>query len=287
MKALLLHLSAMVVIAIIIVFSIFYVYLPSITHHNEEITVPDLRGMTVGEADKVLRNAGLNYLLFDTISLDEDKYEPWAIVNQFPKPGSTVKPGRSLRLTLQNDKRPMVNLPNVIDGSINNAQTVLKAKRLELGEITYVDSAGRAVVLKMIVNGEELTKDDFANEQTPIRVQTGTRVDLIVANGLDDQELPYMIKVEGLSLEQAKVQLIGWGLLVGRVEEKPAFAPKGIVIYQNPEPDAQKVRAGQMVRLIVSAGPDGLPDSVKQRRNRPQMPTPAEDLPEAEADSLR
>jgi len=261
MKALLLNLLAMLVLAVIIIMIVFNFYLPSLTNHGEEVTVPNLEGKAEPEVKKILSDLGIYYEFVDTVNLDNEQYDPWTVIAQFPTANSTVKPNRTLRLTLQSDTRPKVPLPNLIDRSVNAAQNQLRAKRLVLGEVTYINAAGSRAVLKMAINGKEYTKADFEQakaQKEPIKVQTGTVVDLFVANGLYNQELPTMVNVMGMTVEEAEVNIIGWGLLLGKVIKRPSLKPEGTIVGQVPGVNAENLRTGQLVTLYVSSGSEGL-----------------------------
>jgi beta-lactam-binding protein with PASTA domain len=273
MRSLLLNLLAMVLLAAIIIMIVFNFYLPSITNHGEEITVPDLEGKSVTEVTKILRDLDMFFEVVDTIDMDKEKYAPWAVVAQFPSASSTVKPNRTLRLTVQSDTRPQVPLPNLIHQSINAAQNQLRAKRLVLGEVTYVNALGSRSVLKMAVDGEEYEKEAFENGK--ILVQTGTVVDLFVADGLGQQTLPTMVNVLGMTQEEAEINIIGWGLLLGKVIKRPSFKPEGTVIGQLPKVDEEDLRAGQLVTLYISSGSEGLDSLQVDSVHVPPMDTTA------------
>ena len=257
MKILILNLAAMALLLVIIVLAVFYIYLPSVSNHGEEVSVPNLAGKSVIEVEKLLRETNIKFEVIDTIDFNKEKFAPWSVVNQFPAAHSTVKPNRTLRISLQSDKRPLVTLPNVF-GSISSAQTQLKARRLVLGDIEYVEADGRAAVLKVIIDDIEYTEEDFKKEK--IKIQTGTVVNLIVANGLDDQNIPNMVDVSnrGLTLDEAEVIIIGNGLLMGKIIETPSRQPTGTIVGQRPRSRATDVRTGQLVTLFVSSGIQGL-----------------------------
>ena len=99
-------------------------------------------------------------------------------------------------------------MPKIINGSVKNAQLILKSYDLKLGEITYVPDMARNAVLKMFIEGDSVNENDL--------VLKGSIVDLEVGNGLGNQifETPDLIN---LDLEEARFTIIGSGLRLGNI----------------------------------------------------------------------
>ncbi len=258
-KDLILHLIIMGVVGIGLILFFFFVYLPASTNHGETITVPDLEGATIEELDDYLVKRNLRYEITEDSGYSAN-YAPLAVLKQFPLANSQVKENRKVYVTLNAKSPPLVRMPRLIDGSVKNAQLVLRTYDLLLGDITYVPDIAANAVLEQFYKGSAITEGEY--------VPKGAKIDLEVGDGLGNQifESPFLI---GQNLEDAQFAIIGSGLKVGdvyyqkdgkaelevededgniTVEEKDIAA--GSVFKQRPTAGT-KVKLGQSIDLWV------------------------------------
>ncbi|MEM8893988.1 MAG: PASTA domain-containing protein [Bacteroidota bacterium] len=258
-KDLIIHLLLMVAIGSGLILFFFFVYLPSSTNHGETITVPDLKGVTIEELDDYLTKRNLRFEVTEDSGYSAN-YAPFAVLKQFPLANSKVKENRKVYVTLNAQSPPLVRMPRLIDGSVKNAQLVLRTYDLLLGDITYVPDIAANAVLEQFYKGKAVTEGEY--------VPKGAKIDLEVGDGLGNQifESPFLI---GQNLEDAQFAIIGSGLKVGdiyyeidgkaqleiedddgniRIEEKEIAA--GSVFKQRPEAGT-KVKLGQAIDLWV------------------------------------
>ena len=191
----------------LIIFFLFYIYFPIKTNHGDTITVPNLIGMELKDIDEFLSNRDLRYEILDDSSYSSE-YPPYSILQQNPSENEKVKENRKIYLTLNSSIPPKIKMPKIINGSVKNAQLILKSYDLKLGEITYVPDMARNAVLKMFIEGDSVSENDL--------VLKGSIVDLEVGNGLGNQifETPDLIN---LDLEEARFTIIGSGLRLGNI----------------------------------------------------------------------
>ena len=191
----------------LIIFFLFYIYFPIKTNHGDTITVPNLIGMELKDIDEFLSDRDLRYEILDDSSYSSE-YPPYSILQQNPSENEKVKENRKIYLTLNSSIPPKIKMPKIINGSVKNAQLILKSYDLKLGEITYVPDMARNAVLKMFIEGDSVSENDL--------VLKGSIVDLEVGNGLGNQifETPDLIN---LDLEEAKFTIIGSGLRLGNI----------------------------------------------------------------------
>jgi len=78
------------------------------TKHGESIQVPDLTGKTEAEVKQIIEDLGLEYVITD--SLFNLEATPGSVRDQSPKPGSTVKSGRTIFLSIFMKQPPMVQI---------------------------------------------------------------------------------------------------------------------------------------------------------------------------------
>jgi len=215
----------------------FYAYLPYITNHGETITVPNIEGKSIEEARDYLAKHDLRCEVSD--SLYSADAAPLAVLKQYPHPGSKVKENRKIYLSVNRVQPPTVPLPNLIDGSVINAEALLKANELKRGHIVLVPGPFN-IVKEMKYKGNPITPNT--------RVPKGAVIDLVVMSG--GQSSFDMPDVLGLSLEDAKVPLLGVYLTIGRiVAVGDTTGGTAVVIKQ--QPIEGKVRVGDVVDLWI------------------------------------
>jgi len=250
----LIQLALMLVLAVVFVLGFFFVYLPATTNHGETITVPDLEGIPLEELGEFLTERNLRYEV-NSDSGYSSQYPPLAVLKQFPLANSKVKENRKIYISLNAKEPPKVRMPQLVDGSVKNAQVVLKSYDLLLGNIEYAPDLAQNAVLKQLYQGKPIKEGAL--------VPKGAKIDLIVGDGLGNQvfNAPDLI---GLTYEDAEFSVIGQGLKVGdvhydengRAEGSDEVMPLGTVFKQSPGPD-QKIKIGEYIDLwIVGTEPD-------------------------------
>lgn len=259
-KALLTHVGFMVIVILALVLIFFFVYLPSTTRHGETVTVPNLQGMSLLEMDDFLKKRHLNYEVSD--SGYSSQYPPLAILKQYPLAGSYVKENRKIYLTVISNKPKTVNMPNLIDGSLKNAELVLDNSGLKRGKITYKPDLAANAILEQLFKGVKIEPGD--------KVEMDSEIDLIVGDGLG-QRIFSVPRFIGLPVDEADFSIKGSGLNTGSViikvvgEEKmnelvelakkleidtAVIIESGNVFQQRPK-IGMDIRLGQQVDLWV------------------------------------
>ncbi|MCG8306730.1 MAG: PASTA domain-containing protein [Cytophagales bacterium] len=259
-KTLLIHTGLMLSVVVGLIVLFFYVYLPSATHHGETITVPNLEGMSLSEMDDFLKKRHLNYEVAD--SNYTSAYPPLTILKHYPQAGSYVKERRKIYLTVNSTQPKSVKMPDLVDGSLKNAELVLASYGLKRGKITYKPFLASNVVLEQLFEGKKI--------EPKAQVLKGSRIDLVVGDGLGQRvfSVPRFI---GLPLDEANFSIKGSGLNTGSViinvideEERAelvelakeleidtaAIIESGFVFQQRPE-IGKDIRLGEQVDLWV------------------------------------
>ena len=201
----LIHLGIILTLTAVGVLWFFYTYLPSTTHHNETVTVPDLEGIGINDIDEFLTKRNLIFEVLSDSGFTEE-YEPQAVLVQYPLAGAKVKENRKVFLTLNATNPPEVKMPALVDGSVKNAQLVLESYGLELGNIKYVPDLAQNAVLEQRYGGQMIAPGQM--------IAKGSKIDLLVGDGLGNTllEVP---DLDGLEMEEAEIVIIGSGLKVG------------------------------------------------------------------------
>jgi beta-lactam-binding protein with PASTA domain len=237
------HIAVIIILVALMLFFFFFVYLPSTTNHGKTITVPKVEGMKLNEIEDFLDEQSLQYFISDS-SFSSSK-EPFTVTKQDPQPGAKVKENRKIYITYNMKTAPMIKMPKLIDGSVKNAQMILKTSDLQVGKIEYVPDLQQNAVLKQLVNGKEVVPG------API--PKGSTVDLVVGDGLGNAEFQ-MPNVVGMPADEATTLLVGAGLQMGAVQYIPApnGEAEGTVVRQRPvSTPGAKIRVGELVDIWV------------------------------------
>ncbi len=171
-------------LAVLFLFVLVFVLLHWIdfsTHHGQEIVVPNLKAMSVDQAEDVLDELDLGYELIDTI-----EYNPsipkFGVVKQDPIAGSRVKEGRKIYIKINAGAFGTVVVPNLVEQTLRQAIPTLKAMGLNEGKIIYKQYIGKDMVLELQQNGRVLVPGS--------KVLKSSKIDLVVGDGaseLDDE----------------------------------------------------------------------------------------------------
>lgn len=218
MKGFLKVLSANLLAIVIVVFITFIgisVVLNQTTRHGEALTVPDITGLSMEDAAAVLASKNLKFMITDSLFF-EDKPKN-SVLDQNPSPQSKVKEGRIIYLTLNSNKAPLVNMPNLIDVSLRQAQVLLQSVGLKPGRLSYKPDIAQNVVLEQLYGNSSIAAG--------AKIPKGSTVDLVLGDGLGqgDVSLP---DLTGMTLEEARNLLSSSALSVGAV------------VYQGPIKDS-------------------------------------------------
>lgn len=239
-------LAGTVIIALSLVY--FYVYLPNITNHGESITVPSVEGLPITKIEDFLADHDLRYEVNDS-SYSAD-YPPLTVLKQYPAAGAKVKENRKIFVSVNRRNPPTVKMPDLIDGSLTNAEAVLRGSELKRGKIRLVRGPFLNVVKEMQIDGNKVVPG--------VLVPKGTMVDLVVMDG-GSNKLPTP-NVLGFSYEDAKVNILGSNLNVGDITlvgDTTDLHP--VILKQSPTP-GEIIMVGDVVDMWIGKEGTEVPD---------------------------
>jgi beta-lactam-binding protein with PASTA domain len=233
----------------------FYVYLPAITNHGETITVPNIEGMQVEQLDEFLVTRNLRYEVND--SSYTEKHPPLTVLKQYPAAGAQVKENRVIYISLNRITPPSVPMPNLVDGSLVNAEVQLKSNELKRGRIHLIRGPFMHVVKEMKYKGEKI--------EPGTRITKGSVIDLVVYDGGSDS-LPCP-EVMDLPLEDAKVVIFGYNLNIDiEVVGDTIGIDEVVILKQKPEAH-ENIRVGDIVKVWVGQKGTPLPEDDIEEQN--------------------
>lgn len=179
-----------------------FIIMPEYTRQGQVKYVLDIRGKSLGRALREMDVEGFRGIVFDT--LYTSRYVPDIVVEQFPSPGTKVKPGRTLRLKISRPEK-MVLIPNLVGQSRRSAEITLQQLGLMIDTIYTEfnpDYPKGTVAWQFPKTGDHLKK--------------GLGLQITISKGLppDFFQVPQLF---GLSLSKARETLKKSRLKVGKI----------------------------------------------------------------------
>ena len=136
--------------------------------------MPSLSGLNIEDANKILKKKKIKFEV-----LDSSKYFSETPVNfilsQIPDAGEFVKKNRKIYLNVNPSDYQKVSIPNIIQITKRNAESILNALGFEVSSFQYVDNIGKDMVLEVLYNGEKMNIGDA--------IARGSKLELILGNG--------------------------------------------------------------------------------------------------------
>jgi eukaryotic-like serine/threonine-protein kinase len=145
-----------------------------ITNHNEYQKVPNLKGVPLDALSSIMVEQNLRFEVIDSTKF-VPSLPPLTVITHLPIAESEVKKNRKIYLTVNPSGYREITVPNLIQITKRNAESILKAVGFELGEISYQDNIGKNMVLEIRHKGNEI--------EPGILLPKTTKIDLVLGNG--------------------------------------------------------------------------------------------------------
>ena len=134
---------------------------------GEELTMPDLKGLTKAEAEAKLQKMGLK---LGTVYEKNSDEEVGTVIQQDPNAGAKISKGQEVDIIVSKGKKvKKVSVPSVTGATLESAQNAITSRGLHVGSVTKQASNQTAgtVISQSVSGGTE------ADE--------GTSIDLVIA----------------------------------------------------------------------------------------------------------
>lgn len=162
----------------VLIIAMFF-FLNFYTHHDKALTeVPDLDGIRVDKALRILEDGGFQYVITDTIYRDGKPL--LSIIDQNPSAGEEVKHGRIIYLKLNSKEVPDVEMPALAGKtSYKQAVRLLGNRGLDIGTKIkrpdpHIKDPDSEPVLEQRLHG------DSTAISPGTKLKRHTRIDLVV-----------------------------------------------------------------------------------------------------------
>ena len=205
---------------------------------NDEVEVPDFKGMTLEEAQIEAEKYGLKVEEGDQVYSPDQ--EEGKITSQTPGKGAKVSKGKVITVNISLGKKDGV-VPNIVGMDYKEAKEYLEDFGFELGMVVKVKSTKpeNTVITQSVEAGSTADK--------------GTVIDVEVSDGKGKEmkEVPYLI---GKDVDTAKSEIIAAGFKVGNIyyEESDEY-PKNTITSQQYK-SGEELEEGTAIDIVVSKG---------------------------------
>jgi serine/threonine-protein kinase len=230
------------ILAVVVVTGIFFAHkkLNEFFNRGGTVVVPDFRGQHIVEVFKN-KPAGI-----DIVRRDEkfdDQHPKDHVIAQYPEPGTIVKYGKKIQLSISLGVQRVI-VPDLKGSSMREVDLALLNSQLLKGNKAYIYSDD--IGLDKVVGQSPMPSEEYGVKKP---------VDLLISLGRKPQNL-ILPSLLGSSLDEGKAKLKAWGFNFGRIySRKDPSRPKFQIISTSPSPYS-KVKKGEVVSLLVSAGND-------------------------------
>lgn len=205
------------------------VVMPRLIHSGGQVRVPDLQNLTLEQAEKALKPAGL------TLSRAGERFDPSVprgfIIAQDPPPDTPVRGSRRVLVTISLGEE-FSSVPELFGQSRRGAQLLLERAGLRVGGTTRAPN-------------DEVGQDLVAGSDPPAEtvLPRGTPVALLVSTG-PGPEVFVMPDLTGREISGVRRQLEALGF---RVLVPPAAASVGPIVSQSPQAGSRVTTDVQIV----------------------------------------
>ena len=216
------------------------------TRHSARRIVPDFVGLQLNDAEYFAGRRDLQIIVND--SLHVAAYPGGVVLDQLPKGGVVVKPGRKVYVTINSSRQRMVAVPYVAGRSLRQAKNMLETAGLTIDHLEYAEDIATNYVLAEYINGEEVL------EESELQAEMGSGIVLRVGVSATDTATAAP-QVLGRSLFEAKSRLWESGLNIGEIifdEGMPALERNRAKVYRQSVLPTEAVAYGARVSLHLT-----------------------------------
>lgn len=224
--------------------------LGSYTSHNVTVSVPDFKGIKLGDLDKFVADKKIRYLVIDSVY--DVKSPVGVVINQEPAANEKVKDNRTIYLYVTSILPPGIQMPKLIDRSLRQASSMIFTYGLKLGSTKFIPDQCANCVLDQLVKGKKIAPGET--------IPKGTVIDLVVGKGLGDEKVGVPC-LYGLSRKEAMVKLTEASLSIGAITyDEPKDTASTKVYRQIPSCNKNiSIKLGGSVDLFFTSDKNKIP----------------------------
>jgi len=164
------------IIVIVVIVTAVLIWLNYYTQHGKAVEVPDVKGISVENAEPFFTQKNLNYLVVDSVFVKNAI--PGSIAETTPPMGSMVKEGRTIYLKINAYLPQLITIPDVKDTSLRQSLAMLRSLGFENIETKMVPGVYQELVQGLESRGVAIEAGQ--------RVPADTPLSLLVSSGSGD-----------------------------------------------------------------------------------------------------
>ncbi len=189
-----------------IFFQIIFLALRVYTRHGQALSVPDFNGLKLDEVSRLADQTRLRFEVIDSTFIPGQT--PGIVVAQTPSVNTKVKANRTIFLTINAVIPEKIDMPNLLNMPVRQAEAIIQTSGLRVGYIRYVPNIAKDFVLKQYYKNREIAPS--------AKVIKGSSIDLAVGFGSGSATVSAP-NLKGLTRETAQESLSNNYLSFGAV----------------------------------------------------------------------
>ena len=222
-----------------------------------EVPVPNLLGRSEAEAEKLIKDLGLEFKVSNREY--SDKYDEGQVMEQSVDEGAKVKEKYPVEVVVSKGEQEY-SVPNLIGKYAIEAGIILKDEGLSEGEVTE-ENSDKYSAGQIIDQNPAAGSPAKENDKVSYVVSIGPKITYV--------KMPTLLN---LNLEAAKLSITQHGLVVGEVnKEHSEEIAEGLVIKQSITPGLD-VEVGTSIWLTLSSGKPETEEPVPETPESPETP---------------
>ncbi len=250
-----------ILVGLVLALAIFFLFLSSLkclTGHGKAATVPSVAGKTYEEAKLILKKAGFDVDIQDSLYMDTMR--PMTVIKQIPDADEVVKRNRTIFLIVSRAVPPIEEMPNIVGYSFRNAEMVLKNLGMKIGDTTFKPDFAKNSVKEQWYNGVQIAPGT--------KIRRGSVISLVLGDGIGEREFA-VPTITGMQFCDVKKLLEEYGVVIGSIVKDANVSDtcSAWITKQNPERyDEDKklnhIRSGQTMDLWLQLDKPAKRDSL-------------------------
>jgi eukaryotic-like serine/threonine-protein kinase len=242
------------VIGLIIFIQLIFLGIRVYTRHGQALSVPDFVGQSLDEADKTADQTKLRLNIIDSVFIQGQK--PGTVVAQTPSPSTKVKANRTIFLTINAFNPEKIDMPNLLNYPVRQAEAIIQTNGLRIGNISYVPNLAKDFVLRQLYRNRDISSGS--------KIIKGSSVDLVVGMGLGNADVS-VPNLKGLTQGAAQDIISGKYLAFGAIIcdnsiETYQDSIRAVIWKQKPEPGSS-ISMGGAIDIWLKAASISKTDS--------------------------
>jgi serine/threonine-protein kinase len=226
-----------IVAAILVAVLVFFIY-TKVIMGQDEVTVPNVVGMSQAEARDKIEAAGLKVEIGESVA--SDKYNAGDVSFQSPAADKKVKEGSTVTIDIVEIEEGAA--PDVVGQNVDDAKIMIEEAGFTMGDIDSEYS-------------DDVPKDEVISQSPEAgdKIEEGGAISLVVSSGKEVKKVS-VPDIIGMSKSQAQNALESIGLAVGVISSDYSDAyDKDRVMWQQYSAGTS-LKEGQSVAMKISKG---------------------------------